>query len=482
MKKAYSRMKYILLFAFLIFINSNTKAQAFSLDTTFHVNFNFYFMGSGATINGLNFEPDGKLMVYGYFHDDNFVSDVLRINEDGNIDNTWNYPIGDGVEFFERINNDYIVKSLFMLYKINYYGQSTDSVWGHNIGRDNKCGIFYNPYIFTDGSMFVGTDTCNYPDNKTRFFKKFFSDGSMDTNFSHKTNAPVFGIKKYSTDKLLLYGGGQNGFTKYDNIPANVMCRIDTLGNLDTTFKSIFVSGYSSPIPYYIQNDGKIIVVGGFYINNNNQFLTMIRLNPDGSLDSTFNNFNNVDCNLYYWINTICPSTDNGYIIGGGFKQYQGYGRNAICKTDINGFIDTNYFAGLGIDSVYLNSSVLPHVNCIKKDTNDTYYVMGWFTYYNGVHVNPIIRLKGISAGINEIKQEKGMIKVYPNPTKDNLTIETNSNKEQRLEITNLIGQTVYTIYINKKATINTSAFANGVYILKLSSDKETVVRKFVKE
>ena len=73
-------------------------------------------------------------------------------------------------------------------------------------------------------------------------------------------------------------------------------------------------------------------------------------------------------------------------------------------------------------------------------------------------------------------------VNLYPNPTKDNLTIETNFNKEQRLEILNLIGQTVYTTNINKKATINTSAFANGVYILKLSSDKETVVRKFVKE
>jgi len=75
-------------------------------------------------------------------------------------------------------------------------------------------------------------------------------------------------------------------------------------------------------------------------------------------------------------------------------------------------------------------------------------------------------------------------ISIYPNPTKDNLTIETNNiNTQQRLEIVNLIGQTVYTSNINsKKAIINTSAFANGLYILKLSSDKETVVRKFVKE
>ena len=73
-------------------------------------------------------------------------------------------------------------------------------------------------------------------------------------------------------------------------------------------------------------------------------------------------------------------------------------------------------------------------------------------------------------------------LSIYPNPTKDNLTIETNSITEQRIEILNLIGQTVYTNIINRKATVNTSAFAKGVYILKLSSYKETIVRKFVKE
>ena len=91
---------------------------------------------------------------------------------------------------------------------------------------------------------------------------------------------------------------------------------------------------------------------------------------------------------------------------------------------------------------------------------------------------------------INDIDGDTGYtvngnqnLSIYPNPTKDNLTIETNTNTNQKLEITNLIGQTVNTTIINnKKATINTSAFANGVYILKLSSDKETVVRKFVKE
>ena len=73
-------------------------------------------------------------------------------------------------------------------------------------------------------------------------------------------------------------------------------------------------------------------------------------------------------------------------------------------------------------------------------------------------------------------------ISIYPNPVNDKLNIKTNSNAEQSIEITNLLGQTVYKNNIRMKGIVNTSAFAKGVYILKLSSDKETVVRKFVKE
>jgi len=86
------------------------------------------------------------------------------------------------------------------------------------------------------------------------------------------------------------------------------------------------------------------------------------------------------------------------------------------------------------------------------------------------------------SAGINDLASIWNNVKVYPNPANDNITIETNLNTEQRFEIINMVGQTVYANNIRKIAIVNTSAFANGVYILKLSSDKETVVKKFVKE
>ncbi|MCP4180982.1 MAG: delta-60 repeat domain-containing protein, partial [bacterium] len=395
-------MKNLYLFILSVFFTANIQAQAFSLDTTFKLNYNFYFIGSQATVYGLNYEPDGKLMIYGTFGDGyNNPSDVIRIYENGSLDNTWQYPYDIGVEFIERINNKYITLALSTLVKFTYEGQPTDTAWQNNTWNGNICHMFYRPYIFPDGSMLVGGDSsCNIVSDKKRCFMKFLSDGNIDTNFRHGTNKAVSGIIKYSSDKLLLYS---YGFTKYDTTQINRICRIDTAGNLDTTFKSIFTWG--NPHPLYVQNDGKIIVGGGFYIVNNPLELCLIRLNVDGSLDSTFNNFNLNS--IGNGVGSVCSTTDGGYLIGGGFTQYQGYARNRIVKTDANGFIDTAYFNGQCIDSTF-NNLGSPYVVNIVKGNNDTYYVMGHFTYYNGEKVNPIIRIQGLSVGINEVEKEKG--------------------------------------------------------------------------
>ena len=147
--------------------------------------------------------------------------------------------------------------------------------------------------------------------------------------------------------------------------------------------------------------------------------------------------------------------------------QYNVYGVDANSNATIIGTVPGNslMYNYTNPNSIYVNYFVGFNITpCASKSTHT-------------VRSNYVV---SVTAGIAE--NGISLVKVYPNPTKDNLTIETNLNTQQKLVIINLIGQTVYTSNINKKAIINTSAFANGVYILKLSSDKETIVRKFVKE
>ncbi len=96
---------------------------------------------------------------------------------------------------------------------------------------------------------------------------------------------------------------------------------------------------------------------------------------------------------------------------------------------------------------------------------------------------NSIISVTVIPQGTLGINtNEKPQIKIYPNPTSNNLTIETNSNTKQNIEIVNLLGQSLYTSYINNITTIDVSAFAKGVYIIKLNTDMGIVVKKFIKQ
>ena len=437
-------MKNNILFILSLFFISNIHAQAFMLDTTFKVQ-NNYFPHIGTNIvHGLNKEPNGKLMIYGNFLNlYNNPLDAIRTFEDGSLDNTWLFPqgfAGHGIYTFDKLGSDYIGWGGLSIAKFNNIGL-TDTSWTRKVARAVFCGEYYQPYILPSGTMLIGTDSlCNSVSDKKRWFMRFFPDGSPDTNFKHAPNNMINSIVKYSSDKLLLSGvSGTSQFTRYDTTQITLLCRIDTTGNLDTSFKSIFVSG--APCPKYIQADGKIIVGGFFKINNYPDYLCLIRLNADGSLDSSFNNFNSV-ISANSNINTVCSASDGGYLIGGCFWLYQGYNRNNIAKIDNNGFLDTAYFKGQGIDSAFYPSlGIPPYVLSIVEGNNDTYYVMGYFTYYDGKAVQPIIRIKGLSSGINENKKSISNIVLYPNPASSRLTVGYFQEMEEAvLEIYNTLG------------------------------------------
>ncbi|MEI6822594.1 MAG: T9SS type A sorting domain-containing protein [Bacteroidota bacterium] len=182
-------------------------------------------------------------------------------------------------------------------------------------------------------------------------------------------------------------------------------------------------------------------------------------------------------------------TSTTGFIMVKGINAC-GDGNNSIIEVTVNTIPATPIIIQTG-DSLVSNAPLgnqwySATTGIINGATNKIYKPLQAGNYFDIVTLNEcssdssnVINYDNTGINNNEINNS---IKMYPNPAKDILTIETNLNSEQRLEIINLIGQTIYTASINKKAIINTSAFANGVYILKLYTDKEIVTRKFVKE
>ncbi|MFA4852485.1 MAG: T9SS type A sorting domain-containing protein [Bacteroidales bacterium] len=82
--------------------------------------------------------------------------------------------------------------------------------------------------------------------------------------------------------------------------------------------------------------------------------------------------------------------------------------------------------------------------------------------------------------GIN-IYELYGQIKVYPNPTTNNITIE--SPQQAVIEILNIQGQLIKTITANSnKTNVDVSAFPCGVYVVEVKTEQGVAIKKFVKQ
>jgi hypothetical protein len=79
---------------------------------------------------------------------------------------------------------------------------------------------------------------------------------------------------------------------------------------------------------------------------------------------------------------------------------------------------------------------------------------------------------------ISENNEINNLISVYPNPVSDNIQIQT-VLQIKNIEITDVTGRTLYTTALKN---INCSSFANGVYFLRIETEKGIAKKRFIKE
>lgn len=73
-------------------------------------------------------------------------------------------------------------------------------------------------------------------------------------------------------------------------------------------------------------------------------------------------------------------------------------------------------------------------------------------------------------------------ISIYPNPTKDNLTVNS-ENKIQSIELFDATGRIIRTILVNdNKNVVKLGSLNNGIYILRIHTEKGTTVQKVIKQ
>jgi hypothetical protein len=95
--------------------------------------------------------------------------------------------------------------------------------------------------------------------------------------------------------------------------------------------------------------------------------------------------------------------------------------------------------------------------------------------------LNLIACFKGIETAIQQSNSQE--IKIYPNPTREKLYFESNDYRIDQLKILDITGKKVKIMgNLDKKAIIDMSGFDNGIYLIRIATDKGMITKKVIKK
>ena len=103
-----------------------------------------------------------------------------------------------------------------------------------------------------------------------------------------------------------------------------------------------------------------------------------------------------------------------------------------------------------------------------------------WIGNIEATKTNSEASVKFSSVGITETIQDASKIKIYPNPTNGQLTINNEQLTIKNVEIFDVIGQVVFTSQLSKlspETTIDISHLSNGLYFLKIDGKVFKIIK-----
>ena len=228
-----------------------------------------------------------------------------------------------------------------------------------------------------DGKILVGGIFVNFNGVSLNRLTRLNADGTLDGSFNAGTGAAsnVNAIEIQPDGKILVGGN----FTFFNGMSVNRLVRLNTDGTIDSTFNiGTGVGGAVNAIA--LQSDGKIYIGGTFTSYNGTPSNRAVRINADGTLDAAFN----IGSGLTGTVNAIVIQPDGKVILGGAFSSYNGTSLSRIVRLNTDGSIDPAF----NISNV-LNSNI----NDVLLLPNGKIIIAGLFQTINGLPVRRIARL-----------------------------------------------------------------------------------------
>ncbi len=210
--------------------------------------------------------------------------------------------------------------------------------------------------------------------------------GTVDPNFNvgqgvTSSNAAIRALAVQANGQVILGGD----FTAFNSVAYNHLVRLNVDGSIDTSFNPSTNFGPADSVrAIAIQPDGQILI-GGLFTNVGGSNLNYLaRLNSaDGSVDTNFN----VGVGGNNAVLALAVDSQTRILVGGEFTSFSGVTRSGITRLNPDGTVDPTINFGSGADGGF--------VDAIAIQSNDEIDVGGGFSTFEGIAENNFVRLFG---------------------------------------------------------------------------------------
>jgi len=250
-------------------------------------------------------------------------------------------------------------------------------MFGASIGYGTH-GTIDSVDLRPDGTILIGGFFGHVNSISRSGVARYLADGHLDFSYQPASvEGGVTAMARQRDDKLLMVGS----FTTIGEFARARIARLNADGSVDTTFdpgEGVTIT----PNALALTKDGKILIGGAFTTVNGLPRNRIVRLNSDGSVDSTFDP--GAGPNVSVW--SILAQNDGKVLIGGTFQSVNHVSRNHIARLNADGSLDTSFDPGQGADNTVL---------AIAVDDRGKIFIGGSFTQYNSLPRAHIARING---------------------------------------------------------------------------------------
>jgi uncharacterized delta-60 repeat protein len=348
--------------------------------------------GVSVNINAISIQSDGKILAGGGFTTFSGSSQnrLVRLDSNGSADTSFNIGTGfnssisamviqsDGKILAGGGFTTFSGSSQNRLVRLDSNGSRDTSF---NIGTGFNTTEVRSISIQSDGKILVGGSFTTFTGSSQNYLIRLNSNGSKDTSFNIGVgfNEAVLATAIQSDGKILVGGG----FTTFTGSSQNYLIRLNSDGSKDTSFN--IGTGFNDYVfATVIQSDGKILAAGRFGTFSGTSSSGLIRLNSDGSRDTSFNIGTGFDGGT---VSCLAIQSDGKILAGGFFTTFTGVSQNYLVRLNSDGSEDTSLNIGIGFNNL---------TNVITIESNEKIFVGGSFTTYKSSSQNRLVRLNSI--------------------------------------------------------------------------------------